>query len=337
MESDGKKKSRQSNASLGKARAAKNDEFYTRWDSIEEEVWHYREHFRGAVVYCNCDDPKVSNFYKYFNANFGEFGLRRLLTTCYKNQDAELFSKHDKESAVSVEFDGVEERINYLRRDGDFRSPESIALLQRADIVCTNPPFSLFREYVAQLAESGKKFLVIGNMNAIATHEIFRLIHDGKLWLGNKSMGTDMLFNVPPHFAEWLRENKKEGSGYRIVDGGLLGRASAIWFTNMDHKKRHEELILVARYNESEYPNYDNYDAINVNRVADIPRDYAGVMGVPISFLDKWNPDQFEVLDCINRYSFLRGSTPETQGKYLTRVGGKSKFTRMIIRNKKPE
>ena len=327
------KKSRQSNASLGKARAAKNDEFYTRWESIEEEVWNYREHFRGAVVYCNCDDPKISEFYRYFKLNFGEFGLRRLITTCYKNRNPDMFTRYDSETAVSVEYDGVETHLHYLQSDGDFRNPECIDLLRQADIVCTNPPFSLFRDYVAQLVAEKKKFLVIGNKNALIYKEIFSLIVSGKLWVGFTPMSADMLFGVPDDFAEWLRENKKQGSGYKIVDGKILGRASAIWFANIDHSKRHEWLILTEQYkgNESAYPKYDNYDAINVNRTLDIPRDYAGVMGVPLSFLDKHNPEQFEIIGQM-------ANTKIDEFNYgYPYIDGKRKYARILIRNKNPE
>ena len=327
----GEKKSRQSNASLSKARAAKNDEFYTRRESIEAELQHYFPHFRGKVVYCNCDDPKISEFYKYFKAQFHFLGLRRLFTTCYKNRNPDIFTRYDSETAVSVEYDGVETHLNFLQSDGDFRNPECIDLLRQADIVCTNPPFSLFREYVVQLAESGKKFLVLGSVGAVIYKEIFRLIMAGKLWLGNKPMGVDMLFNVPPDFAKWLRENKKEGSGYRLVDGEVLGRSPAIWFTNLPHKKREESLILTERYSESAYPKYDNYDAINVNKVADIPRDYAGVMGVPISFLDKWNPAQFELLGN-NRWH--DGSWESND---INVVNGRKTYMRLLIRNRNPK
>ena len=305
----GEKKSRQSNASLGKARAAKNDEFYTRWESIEEEVWNYREHFRGAVVYCNCDDPKISEFYRYFKLNFGEFGLRRLITTCYKNRNPDMFTRYDSETAVSVEYDGVETHLHYLQSDGDFRNPECIDLLRQADIVCTNPPFSLFRDYVAQLVAEKKKFLIIGNYNAVSYREIFRLIMAGKLWLGFKH--RTMEFDSP--------------------DGSVFKFRNVFWFTNMDHAARHEKLILTERYNESAYPKYDNYDAINVNRTVDIPRDYAGVMGVPISFLEKYNPEQFEIIGQM-------ANTKIDEFNYgYPYIDGKRKYARILIRNKNPE
>ena len=331
----GEKKSRQSNASLGKARAAKNDEFYTRWNSIEQEVWNYRDHFRGAVVYCNCDDPKVSNFYKYFKAKFGDFGLRCLITTCYKNQDAELFSKHNKESAVSVEYDGIKENIRFLRGDGDFQSAESVELLQKADIVCTNPPFSKFRPYIAQLAESGKKFLVIGNMNALSYKEIFRLIMAEKLWVGVTSFNTGMYFNVPDDFVyapTYRFERERDGEKVNRVPG-------VCWFTNLPHKKRELPLILVERYSESAYPKCDNYDAIEVGKVADIPRDYAGVMGVPLTFLDKWNPEQFEIIWTADRGGDgMLEHLKKPHARYdAVVVQGIPKYKRIFIRNRNPE
>lgn len=285
------------NRALHAASRAKQDEFYTQLTDIEAELRHYRDHFAGKVVYCNCDDPTVSNFYRYFKLNYAKLRLGKLITTCYKNNQPNLFSAHDVEQAVGVEYDEGTERVFDLAGDGDFRSSECVKLLKQADVVVTNPPFSLFREYIAQLVEHDKKFLVIGSMNAITYREIFPLIRDEQLWLGRGPAGRDMLFDVPTAYARELRETKKEGSGYRLVDGVVKGRlGNAGWFTNLDHAKRHEELVLYKRYTPEEYPHYDNYDAINVNRTADIPVDWDGVMGVPITFLDKYNPDQFEIV-----------------------------------------
>ena len=218
-----------------------------------------------------------------------------------------------------------------LKGDGDFRSAECIELLRQADIVCTNPPFSLFREYMAQLFEHGKKFIVIGNPNAIAYKEIFPLIKENRMWIGRKSMGTDMLFDVPPEYAEELIHTKREGSGYRIINGVVKGRTQAIWFTNLDIEKRHEDLILYKRYSPEEYPRYDNYDAIEVSQVRDIPMDYDGAMGVPITFLDKYNPNQFEIV------GMDRPLMKDLTGRSIRfHLNGDEKYARILIRNRRP-
>ncbi len=261
----------------------------------------------GKVVYCNCDDPRISNFFHYFSYNFKRLGLKKLITTCYRNQDSNLFSLHDSEQAIKLEYDGLRDGdvtpraedigIRQMIGDGDFRSPECIELLKQADIVVTNPPFSLFREYVAQLMEHDKKFLIVGNKNAISYKEVFPFIRDNKLWLGINPKGQDMLFDVAEDYAKELFATKKEGSAYRIVNGVAKARlGNAAWFTNLDFPQRHQDLVLYKKYSPDEYPAFDNYNAINVDRVVEIPEDYAGVMGVPITFLDKHNPDQFEIL-----------------------------------------
>ncbi|MFJ1438473.1 adenine-specific methyltransferase EcoRI family protein [Capnocytophaga canimorsus] len=289
------------NNNLHKAKKGKNDEFYTQLSDIENELKHYMHHFKDKVVYCNCDDPRISNFFHYFSYNFEKLGLKKLIATCYKNQNKDLFSQNDSEQAIYLEYNGDkngdnipnpdEIGIHPLKGDGDFRSKESIELLKQADIVVTNPPFSLFREYVAQLIEYDKKFLIIGSQNAITYKEIFPLIAQNKMWLGYRS--GDMKFKVPEYYEEratrfWIDE---EGQKWRSL-------GNTCWFTNLDHNKRHEKLILYKTYtgNEEDYPKYDNYDAINVDKVADIPMDYDGVMGVPITFLDKYNPEQFEIV-----------------------------------------
>lgn len=294
------------NKNLNKAKEAKKDEFYTQLEDINNELRHYREHFRGKTVLCNCDDPRVSNFFTYFAYNFEFLGLKKLITTCYKNQDIDLFSQNSSEQAVYLVYEGdkngdhipnaEEIGVKPLKGDGDFRSRECVDLLKQADIVVTNPPFSLFREYVAQLMEYDKKFLIIGNKNAITCKEIFSFIKQNKLWIGYTPMSKDMLFDVPPEEAKNLLAEKKLGSAYKIVDGVVKGRSQSIWFTNLDHKKRHEDLILYKKYTPEEYPKYINYNAINVNKTEEIPLDYEGAMGVPITFLDKYNPGQFEIL-----------------------------------------
>ena len=285
--------------SLRDAKMNKMDEFYTQLSDIEKELKHYKAHFKGKTVLCNCDDPRVSNFFKYFALNFKHLGLKKIITTCYKNQDVDLFSENNSEKAVWIEYEGNPNddtntdfstiKVNKLKGDGDFRSKECIELLKQADVVVTNPPFSLFREYVAQLIEYDKKFLIIGNQNAITYKEIFPLIRNNKLWLG--FTGGNMKFTVPSYYPEmktrfWVDEN---GQKWRSM-------GNTYWFTNLDHSKRHEDLILYKKYTPEEYPKYDNYDAINVDKVSDIPMDYCECIGVPISFLDKYNPEQFEIV-----------------------------------------
>lgn len=287
------------NSNLADAKKAKEDEFYTQLPDIERELRHYKKHFKGQVVYCNCDDPRVSNFFHYFSYSFEELGLKRLIATCYKNQDADLFSQNNSEKAIFLEYNGDKNHnmvpdpseigVQPLEGNGDFRSPESIELLKQADIVVTNPPFSLFREFVTLLNKHDKKFILVGNQNAISYKEIFRLIQEDKMWLGNHN--GDMSFRVPDSYPPretrfWVDE---EGKKWRSL-------GNACWFTNLDIAKRHENLILYRTYSPEEYPTYDNYDAIEVARVADIPADYDGVMGVPLTFLDKYNPEQFEIL-----------------------------------------
>ena len=282
-------------ATLRTAKRKKNDEFYTLLKDIENELRHYKEHFRDKVVYCNCDDPRVSNFFYYFSHQFEHLGLKKLITTCYKSKTWDMFSQHDQEQAIRLEYTGDQDgnrkpdadeiRCVPLKGDGDFRSQECIEILKEADIIVTNPPFSLFRQYVAQLVEYDKKFLIIGNMNAITYKEIFPLIKDNRLWLGNKSIGTEMLFNVPEEYAKQLVKTKKEGSAYKIVDGIIKGRnAMAVWFTNLDIPKRHEDLKLYKRYSPEEYPKYDNYDAIEVCPVSEIPVNYGGGDGRSYKF-----------------------------------------------------
>ncbi len=286
------------NSNFQSAKTSKQDEFYTQLSDIEKELKHYKKHFKGKVVYCNCDDPRVSNFFHYFSYNFEKLGLKKLITTCYKNQNLDLFSQNESEKAIYLEYYGdknnnnlpdIEEiGIKELKGDGDFRSAESIELLKEADIVVTNPPFSLFREYVAQLIEYNKSFVIVGNQNAISYKEIFNLIKENKLWQGYKC--GDMAFKVPDHYE--ARETR-----YWEDDEGQKWRSlgNACWYTNLDISKRHEEIILYKKYTPEEYPSYANYDAIEIGQTKDIPTDYFGEMGVPVTFLDKFNPDQFEI------------------------------------------
>ena len=309
------------NASMSAAIKAKNDEFYTLLTDIEKEMRHYRKHFKGKTVLCNCDDPFESNFFKYFVLNFNRLGLKKLIATCYATspiagQQLSLFDvvggdedKKDKpyKAVVTKVYDvtgdgGVdmfdvaelfkahENELVELEGNGDFRSEECLALLDEADIVVTNPPFSLFREYVATLMEHEKKFIIIGNSNAITYKEVFPLIMQDRLWLGVTRSGTgSMWFRIMDDFPVKSGQKVENGVRYQTI-------GNSAWFTNLDVKKRHEELILVKRYSPEEYPRYDNYDAIEVSKIVDIPLDYAGVMGVPITFLGKYNPDQFEIV-----------------------------------------
>lgn len=288
------------NSNLHQAKNAKKDEFYTQLSDIENELKHYKEHFRGKTVLCNCDDPRVSNFFHYFSYNFEQLGLKKLITTCYKNQERDLFSQNDSERAIWLEYfgdknnnrvpDPEEIGIHQFAGDGDFRSGECIELLKQADIVVTNPPFSLFREYVAQLMEYGKKFVIIGNQNAITYKEIFPLFKESKIWLGSSL--SYAAFKVPSSYEEKSNRFWIDESGQKWRSMGNI-----CWFTNLDIPKRHENLILYKHYTPEEYPKFDNYDAINVDKVAEIPCDYDGVMGVPITFLDKFNPEQFEIVE----------------------------------------
>lgn len=327
------------NQNLHQAKNAKKDEFYTQLTDIENELKHYRHHFNGKVVYCNCDDPRMSNFFHYFSYNFEDLGLKKLITTCYQNQNKDLFSQHDCERAIYLEYHGDRNKnrtpdvdeigVQYLKGDGDFRSEESIALLKQADIVVTNPPFSLFREYVAQLIAYNKKFVIIGNKNAVTYKEIFPLIKQNKLWVGNTPMSTDMMFDVSDEFAQELLQNKNEGSAYKLIGGVVKARAQAIWFTNLDIAKRHEDLILYKPYTPEEYPKYDNYDAINVDKTKEIPMDYPGAMGVPITFLDKYNPEQFHL---IGRMTTTKIDDFNFGYPY---INGKKIYARILIKNKR--
>ncbi len=285
------------NSLLKEAKANKKDEFYTQLSDIEKELKHYRNHFKDKVVLCNCDDPRVSNFFHFFSYNFEKFGLKKLIATCYKNQEMDLFSENKSEQAIYLEYIGdkngnnvpdVEEiGIKHLKGDGDFRSKECIELLKQADIVVTNPPFSLFREYISQLIEYDKKFVIVGHQNAIKYKEIFPLIRDNKIWLGFGFTGG------AAHFLNTQYEDYATAGNHKE---GMIRVSGVHWFTNLDINKRHEDLILYKKYTPEEYPKYENLDAINVDITKDIPLDYSGMMGVPITFMDKYNPDQFEII-----------------------------------------
>ena len=330
------------NRNLHQAKSNKKDEFYTQLSDIENELRHYSDHFRGKVVYCNCDDPRVSNFFHYFAYNFRLLGLKKLVTTCYKNQQMDMFSQNDSERAIYLEYDGTQNEtgvpavedigVRYLTGDGDFRSDECIELLKQADIVVTNPPFSLFREYVAQLIEHDKKFLIIGNMNATTYKEIFPLFRENKIWYGASIKSGDREFGVPENYPLTAATSRVAGDGRQYV------RVKGVrWFTNLDYPQRHEDLILYKRYSPEEYPHYDNYDAIEVSKTKEIPMDWDGAMGVPISFLDKHNPEQFEIISANDIR--LNEKTPfKAHGLIKDKDGtidGKPKYVRIVIRRRR--
>lgn len=284
------------NKGLSSAKTNKKDEFYTQLSDIANELEHYKEHFKGKTVLCNCDDPRVSNFFQYFALKFETLGLKKLITTCYKNQDMDLFSEHKAERAIYLVYEGdkngngipdpEEIGIKHLKGDGDFRSKECIELLKEADIVVTNPPFSLFREYVATLVKYDKKFIIIGHQNAIKYKEIFPLFQENKMWLGYGFKGGAAYFISRYDDTAVAGEHKE----------GMIRVSGVVWFTNLPIKKRNEELILTETYSPEKYPKFENFDAINVNKTLDIPKDYDGYMGVPITFIDKYNPNQFELI-----------------------------------------
>ncbi len=319
------------NKLLQKAKKSKSDEFYTQLSDIESELKHYKNQFKGKIVYCNCDDPRVSNFFKYFSANFEQLGLKKLISSCYRRQEIDLFNREKTESGFYFEYEGKqidkgeskkdEIEVIHFKGDGDFRSKESIKLLKESDIVVTNPPFSLFREYVAQLIKYDKKFLIIGNINAITYKEIFKLIKENKAWLGiNLGRGISG-FIVPKHYELYGTEARIDESGNRIISPN-----NCLWLTNLETPIRNEDITLSKIYygNESKYPNYDNYDGINVNKTKDIPKDYEGFMGVPITFLHKFNPNQFEII------KFRKGNDEKDLS-----INGKCPYFRILIKNRR--
>lgn len=330
------------NKQLTGAKKAKKDEFYTQLVDIEAELKHYRGHFVGKTVLCNCDDPRMSNFFYYFVLNFHFLGLKKLITTCYKNQNPDLCSENISEQAVYLVYEGedigippnptIAGLVRPLEGDGDFRSKECIAFLEETDIVVTNPPFSLFREYVAQLIKYDKKFIIIGNINAVTYKEIFPLIQRDQVWLGPSIHSGDREFEIPSSYPLEAAGSRTDDEGRRYI------RVKGVrWFTNLDFPQRHEELILYKKYSPEGYPHYDNYDAINVDKVADIPCDYDGVMGVPITYLDKHNPDQFEILDA-NDFIIRDQAPKKPHGLIKDKDGyvmGRIVYARILIRKRK--
>ena len=317
------------NKLLQKAKESKSDEFYTQLSDIESELQHYKGHFKDKVVFCNCDDPRISNFFNYFASNFKELGLKKLIASCYRKQERNLFNTEKFENGFFYKYSGAKgEKIKpssndiiHFKGDGDFRSAESINLLKQSDIVVTNPPFSLFREYVDQLVKYDKKFLIIGNINVITYKEIFKIIKGNKAWLGiNLGRGISG-FIVPEHYELYGTEARIDNLGNRIVSPN-----NCLWLTNLDTSKRHEDITLTKRYfgNEIEYPHYDNYHGINVNKTQNIPLDYSDAMGVPITFLHKYNPEQFEII------KFRKGDDEKDLS-----INGKCPYFRILVRNKR--
>lgn len=304
------------------AKAKKEDEFYTQLTDIEKEMYHYREHFRGKVILCNCDDPKESNFWVFFAQNFEFLGLKKLMATHYVagGQSYKLTLDCDIDGDGRIDINDTKKEP--LQGDGDFRSLECIEILKEADIVVTNPPFSLFRAYIAQLVEFEKSFIILGNMNAATCKEVFPLFTANNVWFGPSISSGDREFKVPTDYVLRTKTVRWNDNSDRFVKVNGVR-----WFTNLEHKRRKEDIILVNKYqgNEKLYPKYDNYDAIEVSKTQDIPRDYLGKMGVPISFLNKHNPDQFEILG-LDRY--IEGNS--TPNKRFT-IDGKEKYARIVI------
>lgn len=360
-----------SNSNLNAAKRAKQDEFYTRLTDIEKELRHYRKHFVGKTVFCNCDDPFESNFFKYFVLNFNRLKLKKLIATCYSGSPIEgrqlsLFdvigddeskqnkpykavvtTVHDVDGNGGIDMTDVaelfkngENELTELKGDGDFRSPECLKLMDEADIVVTNPPFSLFREYVALLLEHEKHFVIIGNMNALKYKEMFPYLKENEIWLGNKTLSGGMDMIVPDSVFDESKVKKYyvNNDGERIVN--VMG---VCWFTNLDIKKRHEQLILVKHYSPEDYPSYVNFDGIDVSSVANIPCDYAGNMGVPITVMENFNPEQFELIGTsTGELGRSIGVTPNYRGRtdvaYIGKDGKpRCPYQRFIIRNRHPE
>lgn len=312
------------NTNLSNAKKAKNDEFYTQLSDIENELKHYKSHFAGKVVYCNCDDARESNFFRFFQKKFNDYGLKKLITTSYNENGHGSVLVYEGDTNGNGKLDDTEIKVSELKGNGDFRSEECIELLKEADIVVTNPPFSLFREYIATLVQYNKKFLVIGNQNAITYKEIFPLIKENKLWTGNNMVKT---FRVP----QVTNKNCEV-----LSNGDIIAKFGSIcWFTNLDIKKHHTEILLYKKYNEEEFPKYDNYDAIEVSKVCEIPKDYDGIIGVPITFLDKFNPSQFEIVGLTSSskectYGLLLSENQSTRAK----INSKYIYARLLIKKK---
>ena len=351
------------NTGLHRAARAKKDEFYTQLTDIEKELRHYKEQFQGKVVYCNCDDPYESNFFKYFAASFNALGLKKLIATSYKQSPiageqlplveieglkpdgkepfrVEINEVKDFNDDGAVSLEDVKQLLRQdanvatpLEGDGDFRSEECVKLFEQADVVVTNPPFSLFRQYVGQLMKYEKNFLIIGNINAVTYKEVFSLIKNNKVWLGASIHSGDREFRVPDDYP-------LDAAGHRVDDDGnkYIRVKGVRWFTNLDYEERYEDLVLYKKYTSEDFPKYDNYNAINVGKTVDIPMDYDGVMGVPITFVDKYNPEQFEIVGMSSSAGYNKEIVGipfmgEKDARPL--INGKNTYARLFIKNKK--
>ena len=318
------------NKTLRNANKEKEDEFYTQLSDVEKELRYYRDYFRDKVIFCNCDDPVDSNFFKYFELNFHVLGIKKLISTHYETSKPSYkleIVRNDNGNGIITSKDIIKTK---LKQNGDFRSPECIELLKESDIVITNPPFSLFREYVSQLMEYKKDFIIIGNTNALTYQEVFRYIKEDKIRTGYTNFNVGMYFFVPDWYEKF----------HKILDGRKMVRVStSCWFTTLPVKKHKEHIVLYKNYTPEEYPKFDNYDAINVNKVAEIPMDYYDLMGVPITFLDKYNPEQFKVVDALNRYALLdiqkTNEKVQREHSHTCNINGKPTYFRVVIERKK--
>ena len=322
------------NADLNKANRAKKDEFYTQLTDIEKEMRHYIHHFKDKVVFCNCDDPETSNFWKFFELNFERLGLKKLIATHYETDKPSYKLELIRDVSGDGKIDKADIVRTTLRQNGDFRSPECIEILQEADLVVTNPPFSLFREFVAQLMKYEKKFIIIGNMNALHYKEIFPLIMENKLWLGASIDSGDREFRVPDSYP-------LEASGWRVdADGVKYIRVKGVrWYTNLDYEARHREIVLFKQYTPEAYPKYMNYDAIEVSKLSDIPFDYFGDMGVPDTFIQMYNPEQFEIVglgcgDMAKKIGIGKNHRGRTDLAYIDNGTPKCPYSRIIVRRR---
>lgn len=320
------------NWNLRKANKAKNDEFYTQLSDIEKELGHYKEHFKWKTIFCNCDDPEESNFWKYFELNFEYLWIKKLVSTHFEDKKPSYKLEIIWDRNHDWKINKLDIIKTPLKQNWDFRSPECIEILKESDIIITNPPFSLFREYVTQLMEYDKKFVILWNLNAISYKEIFKLIKENKIWAWYW-FNLSLVFKSP--YENNLEANLKFCGQKWYFWKNYIKTPAINWFTNLEIQKRHEDLILYKSYNENEYPKYDNYDAINIDKVKEIPFDYSWYMGVPITFLWNYNPEQFEIIDWLNRYSILDWPTEETKWKYLSQINWKPIYIRIIIKNKK--
>ena len=317
------------NKTLQKAKNQSKNEFITSLSDVEDEMRNYKKHFKDKVILCNCDDPHVSAFFTFFSFKFEDFKIKKLITTCFKNQNLDLFSKNDNEKAIYLEYNGdlnqnkIPDReeidVKLLKGDGDFRSEECINFLKKSDIVVTNPPFSLFKEYIAQLIKFDKKFIIMGNHNALTYKEVYPLIHDNKIWLG-VNCGTKK-FEVPDNYDE---KNIKIINGKRISTMG-----NVVWYTNLDIRRKREKLLLHKNFNPKDYPEYDNFEAIHIEKLNDIPMDYDKPMGVPITFLFRDYEDAFELLGNVGSYG-EDGYSLKSQ----IFLNGKKKFKRLLVKRK---